>query len=70
MADLVQGDEVAHLAPHRRHADLEPTLGATVAMPDPDHDRPPAAVDAPDPVPDAEVVDVAVEGSRVHDVRG
>lgn len=70
MPDLVQGDEVGDLPPHRRHPDLEPALGATVAMTDPDHDRAAAAVDAPDPVEGAEVVDMAVEGSRMHDVRG
>ncbi len=62
----MQGDEVAHLAAHGRDADLEPALAAPVAVPDADHDRPAATVDATDPVPGAEVVDVEVEGSRVH----
>jgi hypothetical protein len=64
--DLVQGDEVAHLAPDGRDADLEPPLGAPVTVPDADHDRATPPVDAPDPVPGAEVVHVEVEGSRLH----
>jgi len=32
----------------------------------PDHDRAPAAIDAPDPVHGAEVVDVKVERLRPH----
>ena len=39
---------------------------STVPMADADHDGPAAAVDAPDPVPRAEVVDVEVERSRMH----
>ena len=66
MPDLVQRDEVAHLAAHGRHADLEPALGAAVAVAHADHDGRPAAGDAPDPVPRAQVVDVEVEGSRMH----
>ncbi len=62
----MQGDEIAHLAAHGRDADLEPALAAPVAVPDADHDRPAATVDATDPVPGAEVVDVEVEGSRMH----
>ena len=67
MPDLVQGDEVRHLATHGRDADLEPALGAAVSVTNADHDRPPAPVDTADSVVCAEVVDVAVEGSRMHD---
>ena len=70
MADLVECHEVAHLATDRRHADLEPALGAPVAVAHPDHDRATAAGDAPDPVAGAEVVDVEVERSRMHPDRG
>ena len=66
----MQGDEVAHLAPYRRHADLEPALRAAVAMPDADNNGAPATGDTSDPVPGAEVVDVEVERSRMHDDRG
>ena len=64
--DLVQGDEVAHLAADGRDADLEPALRAAVAVPHADHDGAAAAVNAPDPVAGTEVVDVQVEGPRVH----
>jgi hypothetical protein len=70
VADLVQCNEVAHLATNRRHADLEPALGAPIAVAYPDHDRPTAPEDAPDPVALAEVVDVEVERSRLHPDRG
>ncbi len=66
MPDLVQGDEVADLAADRRDADLEPSLATTVAVPHPDHNRTPPPVDPRDPVGGAEVVDVAVEGPRLH----
>ncbi len=64
--DLVQGHEVTHLAAHGRDADLEPSLAAPVAVPDADHDRPAATVDATDPVPGAQVVDVKVECPGMH----
>ena len=66
VADLVQCHEVAHLAADGRHADLEPALGAAVAVAHSDHDRATAPDDPPDPVARAEVVDVEVERSRLH----
>ena len=66
VADLVQRHEVAHLAPHRRHPDLEPALGTAVAVAHPDHDGAAPAGDPPDPVPSTQVVDMEVEGSRLH----
>ncbi len=66
MPDLVKGDEVAHLAANRWDADLEPSLATAVAMPHADHDRTPPPVDPRDPVGDAEVVDMAIEGPRLH----
>ena len=62
----MQRDEVAHLAAHGRHPDLEPALGAAVAVAHPDHDRAAPAGDPPDPVARAQVVDVEVERSRLH----
>lgn len=66
MPDLVQGDEVAHLAPNGWHADLEPALRAAVPVPHADHDGAATTGDAPDPVPGAEIVDVEIEGPRLH----
>ena len=66
VADLVERDEVTHLPAHGRHPDLEAALGAPVAVAHPDHDGAAAAGDAPDPVPGAQVVDVEIEGSRMH----
>lgn len=62
----MQRDEVAHLPSHRRDANLEPALGAAVTVPHPDHDRAAAAGNPPDPVAGAQVVDVQVEGPRLH----
>jgi hypothetical protein len=67
VADLVQCDEVAHLAPHRRDADLEPSLGAAVTVPDADDHGAAAARRAPDPITGAEVVDVEVKRPCVHE---
>jgi len=65
--DLVQRDEVAHLAANGRDPDLETTsLATTVTMPDGDHDGPPPPVDPADPVRGAEVVDMAVQGPGLH----
>ena len=66
MPDLVQCDEVAHLAANGRDADLEPPLTAAVAMPHGDHDRATTPVDPSDPVRGAEIVDVPIEGSWLH----
>jgi len=66
VADLVEGDEVAHLAADGRDADLEPTLAPAVAMANADHDRPTSAVDPPDTMGRAQVIDVEVECPRLH----
>ena len=66
MPDLVEGDEVADLAANGWNADLEPSLTSAVAMPHGDHDRASAPVDPSDPVSGAEIVDVPVEGPRLH----
>ncbi len=64
--DLVQRDEVAHLATNRRDPDLEASLATAVAMPNGGHDGPSTPVDAVDRVCRAEVVDVVVEGLGLH----
>lgn len=64
--DLMQRDEVAHLTPDGRDPDLEASLAAPVPMPNGDHDGPSAPIDPADSVSGAEVVDVTVEGSRLH----
>ena len=66
VADLVQGDEVAHLPPDGRHADLEAALGAAVAMLDADDDGTAAPWETPDAVRGAEIVDVEVERPGLH----
>ena len=66
VADLVQRDEVAHLATDGRHADLEPALATAVTMANADHDGAASAIDTPDSVDRAQVVDVEVEGLRLH----
>lgn len=62
----MERDEVAHLTADGWDADLEPALAAPVAMPGADHDRAASPGDAADAVGRAQVVDVKVEGSRVH----
>lgn len=66
MPDLVQRHEVAHLPADGRDANLEASLARTVTVPDGDHNRPPTTVDARDLVRKTEVVDVTVEGGRLH----
>ena len=66
MSDLVERDEVADLAANGRHTNLESPLTAAVAVPHTDHDRAPTPFDTCDPVCVAEIVDVAIEGPRLH----
>lgn len=66
MPDLMEGDEVAHLAANRWDADLEPALSTAVAVADADHDRTSSAVDTRDPVGGAEIIDVTIECPRLH----
>jgi len=66
VTDLVQRDEIAHLAPDGRDTDLEPSLAAAVTVPYGDHDSPTAPADAVDPVATTEIVDVTVERAKLH----
>jgi len=64
--DLMERDEVAHLATDGRDADLESALATAVAVANADHDGPASATDTPDAVDRAQVVDVEVECLRLH----
>lgn len=64
--DLVERDEVAHLAAHGRDPDLEPSLATAVTVSHGDHDGTSAPIDAVDRVRSAEIVDVTVEGLGLH----
>ena len=66
VADLVERDEVAHLAADGRDADLESALATAVTVANAYHDGAAAATDTPDAVDRAQVVDVEVEGLRLH----
>jgi hypothetical protein len=66
MPDLVEGDEVAHLAADGRYTDLESAFRAAVAMPNANDDRPASTPDPSDVVLRAQVIDVEVEGLGLH----
>ena len=66
VADLVERDEVAHLATNRCHADLEPPLGPAVTVRYPDDHGTALTRDTGDAVSCAEIVDVQVERPGSH----
>ena len=66
VADLMERDEVAHLAADRRDADLESALATPVAVSNADHDSAASTPDTPDAVNRAQVVDVEIERLGLH----
>ena len=66
VTDLVEGDEVTHLAANGRDADLESPLRAAVAVSNANDDGAASTPGTSDAVLRAQVVDVEIEGLRLH----